>query len=337
MRIRRKALAGAMLLVISATMLCGCLDDEEYEGSYGEDYADQDYDNDQDYEDFFGDDENSGSYQNDDNQGSSDQKMFAYDAKYGSSGPLEGDIAVVSIFAGDTTTSWNFDNSEDQELMQRAYTNLQIATDYLESNCKSYGKEVNFIYDWNEHPELLYMMDTDLDHNIANSDAYTYWANAREILSQNIPTEEILKSLNTDHIIYLMYFNTPLSTTVSNNAMCFEKIYDYDPPYEGCFFYMQHDNIVASPATFAHEMLHTFGAPDLYQAWEYGLTQEYVSYAESTNLNDIMNIQWDPNTIQPVYDSIVNEITDITAYYTGLTDHSDTVDQWGFEKNMYQQ
>ena len=33
---------------------------------------------------------------------------------------------------------------------------------------------------------------------------------------------------------------------------------------------------------------------------------------------------------------IVNEITDITAYYVGLTDQSDTVDEWGFEPNMYQ-
>jgi len=338
MKKKRKTLTIVVLMVFFITMLSGCLDDDEYVSGYDEDYAEQNYENnseDTGNGDFFGGDEYvENNY--DDNQSGSNQQMFAYNGKYGSSGPLEGNIAVVSIFANDLTTSWNFDNSEDTELMQRAYYNLQLATDYLENNCKKYGKEVNFIYDWNEHQELFYMLDTDLDHSIANSDAYTYWASAREILLQNIPTEEILNSLNTDQIIYMWYFNTPLSDTIRPNSLAFEKVFDYEPPYEGCFIYMQTENQLEYPATFAHEILHTFGAPDLYQSWEYGITEEYVNYVTNNNLNDIMNIQCDPNTYQPVYDSIVNEITDITAYYVGLTDQSDTVDEWGFEPNMYQ-
>ena len=36
-----------------------------------------------------------------------------------------------------------------------------------------------------------------------------------------------------------------------------------------------------------------------------------------------------------VYDSVKNEITDITAYYVGLTDYSETVQEWGFEPSQH--
>ena len=85
----------------------------------------------------------------------------------------------------------------------------------------------------------------------------------------------------------------------------------------------------------AHEMLHTFGAPDLYEAAEYGITEQYVRYAEKNNLNDLMRICHDPKTNRYVYDRIVNEVTDITAYYAGLTDYSKTVDDWGFEPSQH--
>ena len=89
-------------------------------------------------------------------------------------------------------------------------------------------------------------------------------------------------------------------------------------------------NTVDCPACFAHEILHTFGAPDLYYAGMSNITQEYIDQIKDSGLNDIMRITSDPNTYQYVYDDITNEITDITAYYVGLTDHSDTVTEWGF-------
>ena len=48
-----------------------------------------------------------------------------------------------------------------------------------------------------------------------------------------------------------------------------------------------------------------------------------------------MRVDYDPDTYQYSYDSITNEITDITAYYIGLTDYSETVNEWGFEKSQH--
>ena len=48
-----------------------------------------------------------------------------------------------------------------------------------------------------------------------------------------------------------------------------------------------------------------------------------------------MRVTWDLNTNYYVYDSVKNEMTDITAYYLGLTDYSETVQTWGLGQSDY--
>lgn len=72
---------------------------------------------------------------------------------------------------------------------------------------------------------------------------------------------------------------------------------------------------------------------DSYQGngYLYGISQEYLKQINETEpLNDIMRCLESGEAGN--YESITSEITDITAYYVGLIDSSDTVDQWGFEK-----
>lgn len=102
-----------------------------------------------------------------------------------------------------------------------------------------------------------------------------------------------------------------------------------------CFMLMNYKGQINAPATFAHELLHTFGAPDLYYAGKYGITDQYVKDVASSGLNDIMRVTWDLNTGYYDYNSVYNKITDITAYYLGLTDYSDSVQSWGFEQSDY--
>ena len=130
----------------------------------------------------------------------------------------------------------------------------------------------------------------------------------------------------------MMYFNTPETNTItSNTVFCYESEFTY----EICFMFMNCEGHLECPSHFAHEMLHTFGVPDLYTAADYGITQEYVDYAANSGLNDIMRINQDPQTGELLYDSIPNEVTDITAYYAGLTDYSETVNEWGFAPSQH--
>lgn len=71
-----------------------------------------------------------------------------------------------------------------------------------------------------------------------------------------------------------------------------------------------------------HEILHAFGAPDLYTADEYGnnygLTDELVDYIKNNLDNEIMYTT-DRVTGECHYSSITNDLTEITAYYIGWT------------------
>lgn len=309
----KKKFLAAILAVSMALAICAC-DDEyyDYSGDYSEGYSDADsegtYDQYDEYQSYY-----------------ADMGDYPFDTSLGSAKDLEGNIAIVSVFVNDETTSWDSENTDDYNLEGVIYNNLKVATEYLENVAKDYGRDMDMIYDFAEIPELAYTIDVDLDYrSLDDQDSnidYVLW----EAISSNIPTEEILKKVNADQVIYMMYFNTPSSNTITS---CTRRHYEGMPyPYEMCLMFMHCDGDTEPPACFAHEMLHTFGAVDLYMASE--LSQDYVDYAEETQLNDIMRICEDPQTGEYLYDSIENEVTDITAYYVGLTDSCEAVAEWG--------
>lgn len=305
--------------------LAGCMEEEGYEG-YEADYSEEQYESSEETEDEEYYSESETTY-------SDSEYGYPYDNHLGTAKELEGKIAVVSIFVNDATTGWNFESEADQQLDALIYKDLEIATDYLENVSKSYGKDVEFIYDWKQYPELAVDLDiTDIDYREVwdNFDQFNYTASIN--IDQNVQTAKILSDVGADQIIYMMYFNTPETNTItSNTVFCNESEFTY----EICFMFMNCEGHLECPSHFAHEMLHTFGVPDLYTAADYGITQEYVDYAANSGLNDIMRINQDPQTGELLYDSIPNEVTDITAYYAGLTDYSETVNEWGFAPSQH--
>ena len=249
---------------------------------------------------------------------------------FGSSGKLEGTIAVVSIFMNDARTSWNFEKQEDVDMYGYVYYDLKIACEWLTKACRGYGRKVKFVWDWTEHEELFYSGSLSIDIAAEPADIDE---KIQSFIRRNIDGEGIKRAFGANGIIYMVYVNTPSSNSKTGFAFMWAR--DYPRNEEGCFMLMQCDGWVVAPACFAHEMLHTFGAPDLYYAGMYGITQEYVDYVESMGLNDIMRTNSDLSTGEYVYDKVSNEITDITAYYVGLTNYSETVEEWGFEPSDY--
>ena len=60
----------------------------------------------------------------------------------------------------------------------------------------------------------------------------------------------------------MLYLNSPGD---NDQPSCTRDFYAGMPyPYEICYIQMRNRRDVSVPAIFAHEMLHTFGAPDLY-------------------------------------------------------------------------
>ena len=173
---------------------------------------------------------------------------------------------------------------------------------------------------------------TDIDYREVDSNYNQFYNAGSNSIDQNVQTAKILSDVGADQVIYMMYFNTPETNTITSTTFF---CHDSEFTYEICFMFMNCEGYLECPSHFAHEMLHTFGVPDLYTAVDYGITQEYVDYAANSGLNDIMRINDDPETGLYVYDSIPNEVTDITAYYAGLTDYSETVNEWGFAPSQH--
>ena len=249
---------------------------------------------------------------------------------YGSSGKLEGTIAVVTILANDTECSWDLTDKADFNMYSMIYKNLRVGCSWITQACAEYGRNVNFVWDWDKYPELIYRAT--VDRSIGSNYLSSYY-DMCEFISSNIDSEGIKSDLGANGIVYMVCVDTPSTNTTASSTFSWTR--DCPQEYEMCFMLMNYKGQINAPATFAHELLHTFGAPDLYYAGKYGISDQYVKDAASSGLNDIMRVTWDLNTGYYDYNSVYNKITDITAYYLGLTDYSDSVQSWGFDQSDY--
>ncbi len=351
-RSRANVILAAVLILGASVFLTGC-DDAEYADNdyYADDnyYVDNDYYADNDYaDDNYNINDNYGEangWQDNAENGweditQNDGEYIGYDNSeeiagsgitlYGSSGKLEGTIAVVTILVDDATGTWNLSEDADFKVYSAIYNNLKISCGWIENACAEYGRNVKLIWDWVAHEELIY--STSLNMSVGDNYNSAY-VDMQDFINTYIDSDGIKSTLGANGIIYVACVNSPSSNTIASNTFSWKNNSPLE--YEVCFMLMNYKGQVKAPAPFAHEMLHTFGAPDLYYAGKRGITQEYVDYAKSAKTNDIMRVTWDLNTGGYVYDSIKNEITEITAYYLGLTDYSKTVQEWGLGQSDY--
>ena len=262
---------------------------------------------------------------------------YPYDGTLGTARELDGNIAVVSAFLSTPGCPWDFDELFYTEAFAAYWVGLDEAVKFIETKSNEYGHSPHFIYDWNEHPELIYKgtVDTDpMDHSGINT--------ADEYIDSYVYTADILESTGADQIIYMIIYNTPAYNHTTSYTKIVTGTGEDLYPYEMCNMLMNVDDRENTmPSTIAHEMLHAFGAPDLYSTQGissfYGITQEFVDYLRQNNINDIMRVDadFDPSKGEPDYDGVWQEMTEITAYYVGLTDHSETVEQWGFAPSQH--
>ena len=81
------------------------------------------------------------------------------------------------------------------------------------------------------------------------------------------------------------------------------------------------DGEAESPATYAHEILHLFGAPDLYEGSSDPYVDEaLVSYVADTYPGDIMLSTYEDDGSSR-FDAITKEISPLTAYCLGAGRH----------------
>lgn len=258
-----------------------------------------------------------------------------FGGELGSAKKLDGTTVVVSVFADDANTSWATEGTEDGFTKQDTLEYMDIATTWLEEQCAAYGADAEFIYDWEEHPDLYYT--TVFSEDMGDENDIVYFAQ-QDYVNTAIDSTAIMERHQADNIIYMLYFNMPYDSELRSGTYNYSATASY--PYEIVTIHVRSMGSVTTPATYAHEILHTFGAPDFYRVDEdgtnYGVTEAFVENQENTLSNDIMYATFDNVTGENYYDHISNEFTELDAYYVGLTDACEEVKNWGLAPSQYQ-
>lgn len=241
----------------------------------------------------------------------------------GSATYLDGSSVLVCIFMDDISTVWL------PEEKIRIMKNVDIACDYLKEQGKIYDKEVNLIYDFEKSGGLCYEAvynqifpgncSASDNENVKNLYDYTI-----DYIHNNIPTSDILERYNVDSIAYLVFING-----TSDNAAAYSYYYNYSYNEEEIAFIpirWTSGNIV-NPDAYAHEILHMFGARDLYLTQKHnGISKDFIIYAGEKYPDDIMlgyaadGVSWE--------NKIDSDITKITAYFLGWNEYIYEIEQY---------
>ena len=231
---------------------------------------------------------------------------------------LDGSTVLVSLFIDAPEADWT------QEKKDMVTGKMNLANDYLVAAGNSYGKTVNLIYNIQEHPDLCYMVPYSKKIDDSDDTSYDLLDYVTKYIDTNIPTEDILNQYGVDSIGYMCYLDS------EGTSFTF-PFYEDDADiyyYETCFLYIRCDGDNEPPAVYAHEILHMFGARDLYATDESdGITKDFVQHIETTYPNEIMLTTYDENW-ENVQDHVSNDLTDITAYFIGWIDTIPELEQY---------
>ena len=238
--------------------------------------------------------------------------------RYGSVALLEEPTVLVSVYLNDAGTAsiWT------KESRAASQQSVAMAVDWLCEQAAGYGVTPEIYYDDGTDNSPLcytYSLRSRLRGGV-DSEESNEFLDEMDALCATLDTAELQARYGTSRIGFLLFL--PVSGTSFTMAHYAEDGADFY--YEYCCLY-RYDAYAAqtepeSPATYAHEILHLFGAPDLYA----GSSDPYVdgeltAYVEQTYPDDIMLSTYAQDGSN-LYTSIDKVISPLTAYCIGLTD-----------------
>lgn len=254
---------------------------------------------------------------------------YSKEWEHGTCKSIKDKTVIISVLLNDKKNKWDYQNVMDMWLLQRQLYNLNIAIDWIKESVAEYDCEPEIIYDWKEDEELLYEINTEFKI-CDNNDEQEVW----KIIADVINPDEILEKYEAENILFLICANVPENWMTNSWTWVHQK--DDICPYEFCMFYMHLAEEVITPATMAHEILHAFGARDLYMddMNKNGVTREYMLYLYDHDSEDIM-FRTSTKEGERLPDSIANIFTELDAYYLGLTDSSADVEEFDLPSNEF--
>ena len=254
----------------------------------------------------------------------------AWYGAYGTAKWISGRTVIVSVFADDTANRWDFDSRSDKEIYTKAYKRMEIGMAWLQKQVRARTKnKAQIIWDWINNDGLYYRAR--LSGNLTDSSS-TYSV-LTEYIRQSVDIEGIMRKYEADNILFAFFVNAPSSDRYRSYTYCanFSEIEKNKVYYEACVFFPYARGREATPALYAHEILHTFGAYDLYETYDGSpITQSYIDYLTKRKVKDLMNqCIWDR------FDRVTVKFSDVDAYYVGIGRYQNAFKKWNLGPSIY--
>lgn len=226
----------------------------------------------------------------------------------GSAPFLKGKNVLVSLFVTTPESGWT--EKEKEKMLAK----MKIAADYIESQALSYGVGAELIYDWKSESSLLAEADTDF---CINEDTDFMDRLDEEIVrwfGEKISYEDLLEQYDAQGIATCIFVNNP--------GISYAIVYDgTDNEQESIIlfsgdYYKQGSE--ETPAVYAHEILHVFGAHDLYEDAEF--TKDATDYIGRVYPDELMY------TVSGSGQNKIDKIlSPVTAYHLGWIDDTEEI------------
>lgn len=227
---------------------------------------------------------------------------------------IGGKTALVSIFVDNGLYSWSWDNS-DKETRDSLNSKLGTACQWLTDNCADYGVSASFVYNLNPSSDLAYKARFEGDMGTKlTCDVYEPMT---AFINKNISVSSIKSKYGADNVVFIMFMNTTSAHTVNPYSISHTVDEMYDN--ECVMLFTKYKSYTTNSTTMAHEIMHCFGAIDLY--YERYVTADYIEHLKSTNSKDIMYKVYDGEPIRSV-------MSELDAYYIGLKDDCADIHTW---------
>lgn len=225
--------------------------------------------------------------------------------KLGSAKLLEGDNILISIFVDINGNEWT------EEEKQYSEDSLKEAVTWIEGEGAAYGKQIRFIYNMDSQSDLLYTQSIDfkVDSDSDDSNQYTYYLYNKLWIQENIDVVSIKENYGSNSIGYL-FFIKDRGTSYTYTHYLEDKNINKE---EMCTIYLEDSseyNLYENPATYAHEILHLYGALDLYKG---ACPEDLNAYVIDSYPYEIMLSTYNETLIPNEYGE-VKSISPITAY-----------------------
>ena len=228
----------------------------------------------------------------------------------GSAKYLSGRTGIITFFVGDNTTKWSKSD------ITTVCNKLNIAATYLMNCGDRYSQSVDLIY--NQEDMLFYEWS---ERKISDWENGNYTREVYNWIDKDINCEKLLKKYDLDGLAFLVVLNgSGISYAVPHDVEDGTSNY-----YEAAYIYLfdkDYPDRYESPASYAHELLHLFGAIDLYDYGGNTISTSLKEYVQLNYPNEIMYTTYHNGAIS-VSNEIEQEFSNITAYEIGFLNNLD--------------